>query len=153
MKSLTVLYDGECGLCQNLRAWLQQEPTWFPVEYLPLQSPLIKQRWPDLHQRNLEKQLTAIDDQGGLYQGSSAWITLLYALRKYRGISFLLATPTLQSLARKVVEEISKNRHALSDLLALKSGNVDSLLQAKASAPNQASFPTHRADLREELLK
>jgi predicted DCC family thiol-disulfide oxidoreductase YuxK len=123
MKRLTVLYDGECALCQRLRAWLQSEPTWFPVEYLPLQSPEVDRRWPGIRAWQPEKQILAIDDQGGLYQGSAAWITLLYALKDYREMSFRFADPSMQGLAQKVVELISRNRHALSDLLRLKPGN------------------------------
>lgn len=124
MKSLTVLYDAECGLCQSLRDWLSRQPKWFPVEFLPLQSPEVDRRWVGVRKWEPENEMLAIDDAGGIYQGEAAWITLLFALREYRELSLLLVQPAWRGMAKKAVELISQNRLNLSEFFGLNSQSV-----------------------------
>ena len=48
MKSLTVLYDFNCGLCQRARRWLEAEPKFLTLEFIPAGSDHARYRFPTL---------------------------------------------------------------------------------------------------------
>ena len=55
-----------------------------------------------------------ISDSGEVWQGGSAWVLCLWALREYRELSQQLAHPALLPLARKACEIVSRNRNWIS---------------------------------------
>lgn len=114
MKTLHVLYDGECALCQRCRRWLEQQPTFVELRFLPLQSPQVALRFPGIESFNPSEQLLVVSDEGEVYQGPHAWIMCLYALREYREWSQRLASPALLPWARHACELVSENRLSLS---------------------------------------
>lgn len=150
MKHLTILYDAECGLCHTAKKWLEGQESYFPLELLPLQSPAVDRRWPGLREWEPEKKIVAIDEEGGLYQGDTAWITILYALRGFRELALVLANPSLQGLVKQVVELISENRLVVSDLLGLRPGTPLHLLLPRRA--KMRSVPEY-AGLRDEVLR
>lgn len=114
MNKLTILYDADCALCQQCRAFLAREPAYIALEFLPLQTPDLATRFPGFADLHPEREIIVIADTGEVWQGGAAWITCLYALRNYREWSYRLATPTLLPLAKRLVAAISRNRHFLS---------------------------------------
>lgn len=116
MNKLTVLYDAECELCKRCRAFFTSQPTFIPLEFVPLQTLDLEIRFPGITALHPDREIIVIDDAGGVYQGGTAWIMCLYALREYREWSFRLASPTLLPFAKKIVSSISHNRHFLSKL-------------------------------------
>jgi predicted DCC family thiol-disulfide oxidoreductase YuxK len=120
VKRLYVLYDQECALCQNCRAWLMRQPAYLELQFIPLQSPEIARRFPGLQGwdgLDLSEKLVVVSDEGALYQGQNAWIMCLYALRDYRKWAFRLADPALLPLARRLCDLVSRNRLSLSRFL------------------------------------
>ena len=113
MKHLTVLYDGECQLCQRARRWLARQPAYFPLYFLPLQFALAQNRFPGLAQFHPARQLVCVSDLGDVYVGDSAWIVCLYALRGYREWSHRLARPALRPFASRICNLVSQHRLAL----------------------------------------
>ena len=106
MKKLYVLYDAECGICQRCRVWLIRQRAYFELHFIPLQSSEVAWRFPGLKEwpeLDLREKLVVIGDEGAVYQGQSAWIMCLYALRDYREWSLRLADPALLPLARAAV--------------------------------------------------
>lgn len=114
MKKLHVFFDEECAMCQRCRQWLERQPAFVELDFLPLQSPEVPRRFPGIDQWNLRKELVVVSDQGDLYQGSSAWIMCLYALRDYREWAQRLAHPALLPVARRICEMVSENRLNIS---------------------------------------
>jgi len=110
MKRLYVLYDGECTLCARCRRWLEGQPKFVEMQFIPLQRAGLFERFPGLEKLNLRKELTLVTDEGAIYRGASAWIMCLYALRDFREWSQRLASPALRPLARSVCEAVSANR-------------------------------------------
>ncbi|MGH8047314.1 MAG: thiol-disulfide oxidoreductase DCC family protein [Chthoniobacterales bacterium] len=106
--------DAECELCNRVRQWLQEQPVFVELYFIPLQSSDIGKRFPGIEKLDLRAELVVISDEGAVYQGTSAWIMCLYALREYRVWSQRLAQPFLAPLARRVCEVISNNRIGLS---------------------------------------
>ena len=114
MKTLHVLFDGQCALCRQCRRWLERQPAFVELRFLPLQSPEIACRFPGIERFNPREQLLVVSDEGEVYQGSHAWIMCLWALREYREWSQRLASPVLLPWARRACELVSDNRLSLS---------------------------------------
>lgn len=108
MKRITVLYDADCGFCTRCRWWMAQQPKYFDVEFLPAGKLEARRRYPQLEGE--KEELTVIDDQGGVYRGTDAWILCLYALVDWREWSIRLAQPGWKPLARSLFNLISSNR-------------------------------------------
>ncbi len=119
MTRLTVLYDATCGLCVRSRSWLQTQPKWIELEFLPARSPEARRRYPELVGEAMPKEPIVVSDEGGIYRGAEAWIMCLYALVDYREWSLRLARPALLPLARRVFEWVSENRRDISRRLLL----------------------------------
>ena len=118
MNSLTILYDDHCGICSQLRKWLGTQATYLPLRFMPLHTGLETQ-FPGVMAFRPEEKLVVIADDGALWQGDGAWITLLWALVSGRELSLKLSNPALRPLARKVVTAVSANRIKLSRWLKL----------------------------------
>ncbi|AKN75329.1 hypothetical protein QR97_14305 [Streptomyces sp. PBH53] len=112
VRGLTVLYDAECGLCVHLRAWLARQAQLVPLELLPAGSAEVRARFPGLDHAATLDEVTVIGDSGQVYQGSRAWIVVLWALRDHRRLAHRLAGPTGAKLARGAVLAAAKWREA-----------------------------------------
>jgi len=133
MKRLYVLYDAECELCRRLRLWLARRASYVPLVFIPFQSPDLDTRFPGVTDLHPEQRLIVIADTGELWRGSSAWITVLWALREYREWAQRLAHPALQPFAQRACNLVSENRYSLSRWL-MKAG-VSELHRELAAAP------------------
>ena len=114
VQGLAVFFDQECNLCRACRSWLQAQDKYFPVEFMAYQSRRARELCPQLAELNPDKEIVVMADNGQIYQGGSAWIMCLYALRRYRELSFKLAHPMLLPLAKKMCHIVSDHRLSLS---------------------------------------
>lgn len=119
MNSLAILYDDRCGICSRMRRWLEQQATFIPLRFVPLHSPDLDSKFPGVMSFGPEEKLIVVADDGSLWKGDSAWITLLWALREGRELAMKLASPAMRPLARRVVTAVSSNRLRLSRWLRL----------------------------------
>lgn len=118
MQKLTILYDATCGLCFQAKLWMLGQNTMLQLEFLAAASPVARQRYPQYANDDPEE-LIAIDDRGGVYRGTKAWLICLWALEEYRDLSFRLASPRLQPMVRRAWRAISENRKKISQAFAL----------------------------------
>lgn len=114
MKSLTVLYDANCGLCVKSKRWSLRQRSYVPLEFLPQGGSEAVRRYPGLNQDDQPEELIAIDDAGQVYRDDKAWLMILYTLRLYRPLAIRLSKPELQGLARRAYHWVSSNRYRLS---------------------------------------
>ena len=110
MRTLTVLYDGNCRLCQRIKIWLQAQPKFIHMDFVAANSVEAKTRFPHLDHAASVKELFVVTDEGNFYRDTKAWLMCLYALREYRGWAFRFSTPELMPLARRFVVNISSLR-------------------------------------------
>jgi predicted DCC family thiol-disulfide oxidoreductase YuxK len=120
MKWLAVLYDDRCGICSRLRFWLERQSTFVPLRLVPLHSPGLSTRFPGIEGFRPDERLVVVSDEGRVWRGDGAWITLLWALREGRELAMKLASPSLRPLARKIVNAVSSNRLRLSSWFRLR---------------------------------
>lgn len=118
MERLTILHDRDCGFCRRCVEWLKAQPKHLELEFLPADSPLVAQRFPELKRALLKSELTVIDDEGGVYYSENAYVICLYALRDYREWSIRLSHPGARPFVRKALNAVTQHRHTLSELFA-----------------------------------
>ena len=120
MKWLAVLYDDHCGVCSRIRRWLENQPGFVPLRLVPLHSTDLAAQFPGIESFDPGEKLVVVADDGLVWRGDSAWITLLWALRDGRELSLKLSSPALRPLARRLVTLVSNNRLRLSRWLHLE---------------------------------
>jgi hypothetical protein len=106
-----------------------------PLVFLPLQSAEAGCRFPGLGQLHPEKEMVVISDTGEVWQGGSAWVMCLWALREYREWAQRLAHPALLPFARRACEFVSENRSKLSRWLVHPSATPEELRQKLDALP------------------
>lgn len=110
MRRLTVLYDPQCGLCRRVHGWLNSQPKYVELRFVPVASEEARYRFPHLNHAITLKDVTVISDDGAVFYGAKAWLMCLWALREYREWSFRLSSPALLPTTRNVVSMIAQNR-------------------------------------------
>jgi predicted DCC family thiol-disulfide oxidoreductase YuxK len=105
MSTLTVFYDGRCGLCQALVGWIGRQRQLVPV---------ICAAKPDD-----EHDLVVTADTGERWAGDDAWVMVLWALAEFRPWAYRLAEPALRPTARVLFKTLSAYRGPIACALGL----------------------------------
>ena len=121
MRRLYVLYDSRCGICSRLRTWMQRQPAYLLVDFVPAGSERARRLFPDLRHDEQPSELLVVTDEGDVYVDDAAWLICLWALREYRSWSWRLARGPLRPFARAAWDFLSTNRAKLAEMLSLKS--------------------------------
>jgi predicted DCC family thiol-disulfide oxidoreductase YuxK len=114
---LTVLFDANCGVCRRARAWLEQQPAYVRLEFVPAGSPRARERFPALDADATLSELHVVADDGRVWSGARAWVLCLWALRETRELSLSLSGPRRMALAQRLVARLSERRYTLSEVL------------------------------------
>ena len=139
-----MLYDAQCAFCRRCGGWLARQPAFVPLVFLPFQSPDVKSRFPEIERLHPADELVVISDDGAVWRGASAWVTILWALREFRGWSQRLASPLLLPFARQTCALISENRHVISKWF---SQQTDEQLQQQLGAFAREPSPRPSCEL------
>ena len=110
MKSLTILYDANCGLCCRIKAWLQTQSKYVDLDFIAAGSDAARSRYPQLDHAATLKELTVVSDEGNYYCGAKGWLMCLWALREYRGWAVRFSSPDMAPMARRLVVKLSSLR-------------------------------------------
>jgi predicted DCC family thiol-disulfide oxidoreductase YuxK len=138
MKTLTVLYDGTCGFCVECARWLASQRQRVRLELIASSTIAARTRYPTLAAGPGSEELIVVDDEGGVYRGTHAWIMCLWALREYRSAAVKLARPALLPLARAAFALLSRSRRPLSRWLSLAPESEVASAAAGATPPTCA---------------
>jgi predicted DCC family thiol-disulfide oxidoreductase YuxK len=117
MRALTVLYDPRCDFCRGARDWLAAEPKRIPVALVAAGSAEARERYPEIDHEKTLGRLTAIDDQGNVYEEEKAWLTALWCTREHHALASRLAAAPMLPVARAASEWIGRNRGDLGGLV------------------------------------
>jgi len=93
---------------------MERQPAAIELRFLPLQSPEVATRFPQLEGIDLRAQLTVITEIGEIHRGAEASIMCLRALKNYRGLANRLADPILAPVADRLYGLMASNRLRLS---------------------------------------
>jgi predicted DCC family thiol-disulfide oxidoreductase YuxK len=131
VRSLTLVYDSDCGLCTRVKDWIGQQATLVKVELTASGSGNALSRFPQIP----ASELAVVANTGEVWLGNRAWIVCLWALRDYRNLAFRLTSPLLMMMAREAFVLVSSNRSAISGLLGLRSDQEMEQQLRKVAAP------------------
>lgn len=137
MKRLTVLYDKYCGFCARVKRWLHLEPQYVALEFLAQGSPEAERRFRHLPAEWKSGKLVVVDERGGVYVGTRAYLMCLWALENYRELSLDLAFPLFYPFAKFAFGIVSKSRGLLSSVAGLPP-------EARRDAPCRGCAPAPR---------
>lgn len=110
MTSLTVLFDAQCDLCGRISVWLEKQPKYVAMQFIPAASDWALYRYPQLDHRATLTELHVINHRGDVYRGAKAWLMCLWALREYREWALRFSSPEMMPLARRLIARVSSNR-------------------------------------------
>lgn len=110
ISSIVVLYDAACPTCVRARAWLERQHQLLPIEFVAAGSPEARRRFPLLdHERTL-RDVTAIGDDGSVYRKDRAWVVLLWATVRWRGLAESMASPVRRPLVKVAAGTVNRWR-------------------------------------------
>ena len=110
---LTLLYDERCVLCRRLKAWLAQQATLVPVEFVAAGSPAARRRFPDLDHERTTTVLTVIAHDGAIYEGERAWLVCAWSLPRWQQAAEHFGTRARLPLVRAAAHVVDWYRHRL----------------------------------------
>lgn len=109
---LTVLFDGDCGLCRRSVCWLSQRRTYVAVEPIAAGQPEAIDAFG--HIPGYGDNMVVIADDGRSWVGPpDAYLVVMWAVWGTRTLSYVLSLPVLRQLAGHVFQTIAGNRHLL----------------------------------------
>lgn len=142
MRRMYVLYDPGCGLCSRVRRWMEGQPMFLDIEFIPATSAKAARWFPTLATPGAPEELIVVGDDGSVYRDDSAWIMCLYGLVEFRAWSYRLSRPAVMPFAREAFGLLSHHRRRISRWLGLLS-DAD-LVEAlrRETTPRCAGGPT-----------
>lgn len=114
-RRLTVVYDDECELCRRCSTWLRFQPTYVPLELLPVSAARQEPRLAGIPWLGAE--LVVLDGRGRIWVGAAAFIVCLWATRDWRAWSYRLSGPSFAPLAERFFHAISSHRGRIGAFL------------------------------------
>lgn len=114
-RRLTVVYDDDRELCRRCSTWLRFQPTYVPLELLPVSAARQEPRLAGIPWLGAE--LVVVDGRGRIWVGAAAFIVCLWATRDWRAWSYRLSGPSFAPLAERFFHAISSHRGRIGAFL------------------------------------
>jgi predicted DCC family thiol-disulfide oxidoreductase YuxK len=108
----TLIYDGECGICQQAVALLRRWDREHVLRFVPFQDTAAVARF-GIALPALAAAMHLVLPEGGVYPGADAIPELLRLLRGKRWLSPMFRIPGVLPLARRIYAWIAVRRRCL----------------------------------------
>ena len=108
-----LIFDGACPMCVR---WMGQVRHWdehASFEYLPLQDPSFPDRFPDLDQEALKRDMHLVGPDGRIWTAAAAVEQILHVLPVGRWLGWLFKLPFARPIADRVYRRVADNRSRL----------------------------------------
>lgn len=116
----SVLYDGECSLCQfqvRTLTWLD----WFNVlRFVPIADPGAAKIAPGLTQEQLLEAIHCVTTEGEVHRGARAIRFMGLRLPLVIPLALVMWIPGVIWICERIYQWVSRNRHRLSRLFGCK---------------------------------
>jgi predicted DCC family thiol-disulfide oxidoreductase YuxK len=109
----TVVYDGDCRVCQRLVRRLSRWDRTGQLEIIPFQEAGVQARFPWIPAAAYSQSLQLIRSDGQTWQGAAAIEELLHSLRRGRLIAWIFHIPFARALAERLYRWFARNRYRL----------------------------------------
>jgi predicted DCC family thiol-disulfide oxidoreductase YuxK len=108
----TLIYDGECGICQHAITLLKRWDGEHALQYVPFQDSVAVGRF-DLALPALAAAMHLVFPDGHVYAGADAVPELLRLFPGKRWLAPLFRIPGVLPVARRIYAWIARRRHCL----------------------------------------
>lgn len=112
MTRYTVIYDGNCNVCQRSIDLLERWDRHGELEILASQAPVVRERFGWIPEEDLDASVQVVDAraEGVRWQGAAAVEKLLDALPRGRVFSWLFRIPLVRPIAEWAYRKFARNR-------------------------------------------
>jgi predicted DCC family thiol-disulfide oxidoreductase YuxK len=114
MNTLTIVYDAGCELCTRCRSWMETQPAFVTLDFVPADSPAASERFGTIPWAGTE--LVVVSDDGRVWAGAAAFLVCLWALQDWREWSYRLSSRTFSPLAERFFRVLSAKRRRITAL-------------------------------------
>jgi predicted DCC family thiol-disulfide oxidoreductase YuxK len=113
-RRIVAIFDGECGLCNDLRRWVQARDRRELIEFIPFQAAEFPARFPQLSREEAAKAMFAVDGDGRVFRGARAMAEVFRRLPGWkRVVGAIAAYPPVVWPGALVYWWVARNRHKL----------------------------------------
>ncbi len=110
---LTVIYDGECGLCTRSVEALSRWDRERVLEFVPYQAAGVTSRFPWISDEEFSRAIQVVGSEGETWAGSRGLEEILRALRPSGVLALPFRVPGARRLAQTVYGWVARNRRHL----------------------------------------
>ena len=107
----TLIFDGNCGVCQRSVKWIQEWDTAAEIECIPYQSPEVAERYPEFTEAALDAEMHLVAADGSVTKGARAVEEVVRIANRAPRIGWLFSLPGGRALARVGYRVFARNRH------------------------------------------
>ncbi len=116
----TVIYDGECGICNETRAWAEARDVAEQLVFVPFQTADLDSLSPGLTRHMTSRMAYFVRPDGARFGGARAVFETLKRLPGVWGVlGWLGANPVISTLVEPFYRLFAANRHRVSAWLGL----------------------------------
>jgi predicted DCC family thiol-disulfide oxidoreductase YuxK len=108
-----LIYDGECRFCIGQVTKLATWDSGDLLAFLPLQDPLVAERFPDLTREMLMKEMLLVTAAGDRFGGVNAVREMSRMLPRLKWLAFWFRVPFAVSISRLVYRTIARFRYRI----------------------------------------
>jgi predicted DCC family thiol-disulfide oxidoreductase YuxK len=109
----TLVYDGECQVCNRLVARLRLWDHRQAIELVPSQAAGVMDRFSWIPPSAFKEAMQLVREDGATWQGAAALEELLGVLPRGRWIAWIFTIPFARSIADKFYRSFARNRYRL----------------------------------------
>jgi predicted DCC family thiol-disulfide oxidoreductase YuxK len=113
-----VVYDGACGFCRHQMQRLNQWDSRNQLAYVSSQDASLPQRWPDLEQERLSREICVVTQDGQRHYGAAAFKYLSTQLPRLWPLAVLMHIPFSMPIWHWLYRAFAKRRYRVSQKYA-----------------------------------
>ncbi len=118
---LKVIYDGECGVCQALRHWVEGRDAQHHLEFIPYQIAQEEEIASFISPDQMKEALFLISEKGEVHRGAQALLELFKGLTGFwRGIGVIFTLLPFYLFLEPFYRFFARHRKLFSKILGLK---------------------------------
>jgi predicted DCC family thiol-disulfide oxidoreductase YuxK len=115
---LLAFYDGECGFCRRVVAWVHRHDRWSRIELLPI-ADTVTIRGHRLQREALDREMHVVDGRGRVQRGFAAWRRIARELPVLMPVLPFLWLPGANAVGSRVYRWVADRRMLISRRLRL----------------------------------
>ncbi|MBN2410545.1 DUF393 domain-containing protein [candidate division KSB1 bacterium] len=117
MNKMTIIYDGQCGLCQGSITWIKDRALPGQFEFIACQSAERKTRFPEITTGECLSALQLILADRRILSGADAIPEILTGLKGWRWLEKCLRLKPVRYISPIVYSFVAKHRNFLACVL------------------------------------